>query len=110
MQDGMTSHDEIHFVPVVPPVALDDGKAFSGQPFRSQAFTCSPCADVVCHRAGFLFNLLHSYNMKKEHKVFKLRGKVQHYAWGGPAFIPELLGIDNADHRPFAEYWMGAHD
>ena len=48
--------------------------------------------------------------MKKAHKVFKLRGKVQNYAWGGSTYIPQLLGIENPDQRPFAEYWMGAHD
>jgi mannose-6-phosphate isomerase len=42
-------------------------------------------------------------------KVFKLVGKVQHYAWGGSSFIPRLLHIDNNDQKPFAEYWMGAH-
>lgn len=48
--------------------------------------------------------------MKKQHKVFKLQGKVQHYAWGGASYIPQLLHIDNPDNKPFAEYWMGAHD
>jgi mannose-6-phosphate isomerase len=48
--------------------------------------------------------------MKKDPKVFKLKGKVQHYAWGGSAYIPQLLGIENPGQRPFAEYWMGAHD
>jgi mannose-6-phosphate isomerase len=42
-------------------------------------------------------------------KIFKLTGKVQHYAWGGNEYIPHWLGIDNADNKPFAEYWMGAH-
>ncbi len=42
-------------------------------------------------------------------KIYKLKGKVMHYAWGGDAFIPELLGMENAAHEPFAEYWMGAH-
>lgn len=32
-----------------------------------------------------------------------------HYAWGGTDFLPALLGIDNLQHQPFAEYWMGAH-
>lgn len=32
-----------------------------------------------------------------------------HYAWGGYQFLPEFLGIQNPDHKPFAEYWMGAH-
>ena len=48
--------------------------------------------------------------MKQGNKVFKLQGKVQHYAWGGTSFLPHLLSIPNDDGRPFAEYWMGAHD
>lgn len=42
-------------------------------------------------------------------KIYKLKGKVQHYAWGGFDFIPSLIGIHNADNKPCAEYWMGAH-
>lgn len=42
-------------------------------------------------------------------KIFKLKGKVQHYAWGGYEFIPAWLGVSNKEHKPFAEYWMGAH-
>jgi mannose-6-phosphate isomerase len=42
-------------------------------------------------------------------KIFKLKGKVQNYAWGGTTFIPQWLGIDNPENKPFAEYWMGAH-
>ncbi|MES2004243.1 MAG: mannose-6-phosphate isomerase, class I [Bacteroidota bacterium] len=41
--------------------------------------------------------------------IYKLKGKWMQYAWGGYDFIPALLGISNADHKPFAEYWMGAH-
>jgi mannose-6-phosphate isomerase len=48
--------------------------------------------------------------MKKDCKVFKLEGKVQHYAWGGSAFLPQLLSVDNPEQRPFAEYWLGAHE
>ncbi len=44
-----------------------------------------------------------------KHKIFKLQGKVQHYAWGGYKFIPRLLGFENTEHKPCAEYWMGAH-
>jgi mannose-6-phosphate isomerase len=40
---------------------------------------------------------------------FKIQGVVQHYAWGGHHFIPELLGIRNESLLPFAEYWLGAH-
>ena len=42
-------------------------------------------------------------------KIFRLHGQVQHYAWGGFDYIPGLLGFDNAQHKPCAEYWMGAH-
>ncbi|MFT3747150.1 MAG: mannose-6-phosphate isomerase, class I [Agriterribacter sp.] len=41
--------------------------------------------------------------------MFKLKGKVQHYAWGGYTYLPKLLGIENPEYKPFAEYWMGAH-
>lgn len=47
--------------------------------------------------------------MQLKNKIFKLRGKVQHYAWGGNEFISALTGIANPDHKPCAEYWMGAH-
>ncbi len=42
-------------------------------------------------------------------KIFKLKGKTQNYAWGGYDFIPRWLGIENKEHKPYAEYWMGAH-
>ncbi|MEM9885850.1 MAG: mannose-6-phosphate isomerase, class I [Bacteroidota bacterium] len=42
-------------------------------------------------------------------KVLAIRGKVQHYAWGGKDFIPQLLGQENGDDQAFAELWMGAH-
>jgi mannose-6-phosphate isomerase len=48
--------------------------------------------------------------MKQGSKVFKLVGKVQHYDWGGTTFIPDLLSLPNPEKRPFAEYWMGAHE
>ena len=42
-------------------------------------------------------------------KILLLKGKVQPYAWGGYDFIANWLGIENTEHQPFAEYWMGAH-
>lgn len=47
--------------------------------------------------------------MNHPHDLFPLNGKVQYYSWGGYHFLPELLGLSNPEHRPFAEYWMGAH-
>lgn len=45
-----------------------------------------------------------------KNKVFKLLGKVQHYAWGGNSFLSDLLHVDNEEKKPFAEYWLGAHE
>ncbi|RFM28611.1 mannose-6-phosphate isomerase, class I [Deminuibacter soli] len=42
-------------------------------------------------------------------KIFKLKGKIQHYAWGGYNYIPHWLGVSNSEQKPCAEYWMGAH-
>jgi mannose-6-phosphate isomerase len=42
-------------------------------------------------------------------KIYKIKGAVQHYAWGGFEYIPQLLSIDNTSKQPYAEYWMGAH-
>lgn len=42
-------------------------------------------------------------------RLFKIKGVVQHYSWGGYEFIPRLLGMDNKERKPFAEYWLGAH-
>lgn len=42
-------------------------------------------------------------------KIYRLKGKVMHYAWGGSEFLPGLLSMPNPEHKPFAEYWMGAH-
>lgn len=38
----------------------------------------------------------------------RVEGVVQHYAWGDPAFIPQLLGIE-PDGQPWAELWLGTH-
>lgn len=48
--------------------------------------------------------------MQNTKKIFRLNGKVQHYNWGGFEFIPSLLNIPNESKKPFAEYWMGAHE
>ena len=47
--------------------------------------------------------------MSESNKIFKIKGFIQHYAWGGNTFIPQLLGVSNLDGKPCAEYWLGAH-
>ncbi len=42
-------------------------------------------------------------------KIEKLRNTVQHYSWGSTEYIPSLLGVENRDHAPYAELWMGDH-
>ncbi|MBL7748384.1 MAG: class I mannose-6-phosphate isomerase, partial [Chitinophagaceae bacterium] len=41
--------------------------------------------------------------------IYPLQGTVKHYDWGGYSFIPSLLQVSNAEHKPFAEYWLGTH-
>lgn len=45
----------------------------------------------------------------KGNRVCRLKGVVQHYAWGGYEYIPDLLDLKNDHEMPFAELWMGAH-
>ncbi len=40
--------------------------------------------------------------------MWQLRSSVRHYDWGHESIIPELMGLE-ADGRPWAELWMGAH-
>jgi mannose-6-phosphate isomerase len=47
--------------------------------------------------------------MSFNYSVHKLLGTVQHYSWGGTTFLPKLLSIENPNHKPFAEYWLGIH-
>jgi mannose-6-phosphate isomerase len=42
-------------------------------------------------------------------RIFRLKGVIQPYAWGGNDFIPALTGEKNAEGKPAAEYWLGAH-
>ena len=44
-----------------------------------------------------------------DQSIYLLQGKVQQYSWGGYKFIQHLLGINNPEQLPFAEYWLGAH-
>ncbi|MEZ9312013.1 mannose-6-phosphate isomerase, class I [Vibrio sp. 10N.286.49.F3] len=41
--------------------------------------------------------------------MFKLKNKIQNYAWGSKTSISELFGIENPINEPQAEIWMGAH-
>ena len=47
--------------------------------------------------------------MSFDYSVHKLKGFVQHYSWGGNSLLPRLLNIENPNHAPFAEYWLGVH-
>lgn len=47
--------------------------------------------------------------MSFNYSIHKLQGTVQHYSWGGTTFLPKLLSIENPNHKPFAEYWLGIH-
>lgn len=40
--------------------------------------------------------------------MHRVRGIVQHYAWGDPTALPDLMGHPY-DGRPWAEVWFGTH-
>jgi len=40
--------------------------------------------------------------------MHRVRGVIQHYAWGDTDVIPQLLGLE-PDGQPWAEYWLGTH-
>jgi mannose-6-phosphate isomerase len=42
--------------------------------------------------------------------IFKLKGVIRNYDWGGTDFLSDLLSYPNPFKQPMAEYWLGAHD
>ncbi len=40
---------------------------------------------------------------------YKLSNQVRDYSWGDTGYIPDFLGVENPENKPFAEMWMGAH-
>ena len=42
--------------------------------------------------------------------IYKLKGIVRNYDWGGTTFLSNLLSVENPGRQPMAEYWLGAHD
>jgi mannose-6-phosphate isomerase len=45
----------------------------------------------------------------KSDRVYRLKNEFKHYDWGAAGWIPELLGINDTEARPWAEMWMGTH-
>lgn len=43
-------------------------------------------------------------------RVIPITGKVQHYAWGGYYYLPNLLNIPVKKGETYAEFWLGTHD
>ena len=41
--------------------------------------------------------------------LYPFDGVIQHYAWGGYDYLPQLLDKPNPEQQPWAELWMGAH-
>lgn len=41
--------------------------------------------------------------------MYRLKGSIQHYSWGGNTYLPKLLIQENIDQKPYAEYWLGVH-
>lgn len=41
--------------------------------------------------------------------MYKLTNTLQHYVWGSPSMLCDMFDLPNAELRPIAEIWMGAH-
>ena len=41
--------------------------------------------------------------------MFKLNNSIQEYQWGKKEWLPDFLGENNPEEKPWAELWMGAH-
>ncbi|MYM58172.1 mannose-6-phosphate isomerase, class I [Vibrio sp. OCN044] len=41
--------------------------------------------------------------------VYKLNNVIQTYSWGSIRSLHEMFNVENPDHKPQAEMWMGAH-
>jgi mannose-6-phosphate isomerase len=54
---------------------------------------------------------LRSYSRlyKKNREMHRIKGRIQHYAWGGKTFISGLLKQEKNEGLPNAEYWLGSH-
>lgn len=42
--------------------------------------------------------------------IFPLSGTIQHYAWGGQDYLPQLLKQTKQENQFYAEYWLGSHN
>jgi len=42
--------------------------------------------------------------------IYKLKGVIRNYDWGGADFLSNLLSQPNPFKQPMAEYWLGAHE
>ncbi len=42
--------------------------------------------------------------------IYKLKGVIRNYDWGGTDFLSDLLSYPNSLKQPMAEYWLGAHE
>ena len=49
------------------------------------------------------------YQLNNNREMHRIKGRIQHYAWGGKTFIAELLSQKNEDDLPCGEYWLGVH-
>jgi len=48
--------------------------------------------------------------MAKMNDLYRIKGVVQHYDWGGNSLLPALLNIQDPGNKPYAEFWLGAHE
>src|SRR5262245_3698764 len=101
--------DDIDLTPSMPPVLMQDPEPIFTKPSGCQRL--SPLSKIIMPgHVFFPFICKIILFMQQGKNVFKLKGKIQQYAWGGTSYISRLLSVPNQENKPLAEYWLGAHD
>jgi len=72
-----------------------------GQLLAGVAFMLSSRQRVI------LYYCNENMSMENSKKIFRIKGSIKHYEWGGKTFLPALLHLPNPEGKPFAEYWLG---
>jgi mannose-6-phosphate isomerase len=57
---------------------------------------------------SYLYFKLQKLQMNRQ-GIYRLKGVIKNYDWGGTEFLSQLLSLSNAGGQPMAEYWLGTH-
>jgi mannose-6-phosphate isomerase len=94
-------------MPHEPVIAMQYPVSPGDQVLDGKPLTSSSLNNIAFHPFCIIADRLEL--MQISERIFRLQGSIQHYEWGGTRFIAELIGANNDQAKPVAEYWLGAH-